>query len=203
MTFDINEYPFCPECGLVMDDCECDEPCGCNDEDYVCGVHAEELNEYITRIESKVDSMLASVVDPKQDAYTGKGLNFTWDFHATVPEPGGDPRFHRILRELGELHDKKQADYGADDDPFANVRASEEWGLPAWVGAMVRANDKVRRLQTYAKKGTLANEGVKDSFLDLAVYAIIGYILFEEQEVLDLNRERPANHDRSDEPYRR
>ena len=89
-------------------------------------------------------------------------------------------RFHSILTGLGYLHDRKAADYGNDSDPFANVRASTEWDIEGWVGSMVRATDKVRRLQTYARKGTLANEGVVDSFDDLAVYAVIGRVLFEE-----------------------
>src|SRR3954469_17715722 len=62
-------------------------------------------------------------------------------------------RFHSLLAEAGELHDKKQADYGRDQDPFANVRSSSEWGVDSWVGAMVRLNDKVKRLQSLAKKG--------------------------------------------------
>lgn len=89
-------------------------------------------------------------------------------------------KFHAILRALGALHDRKQADYGTDGDPFANVRASEAWGIPAWVGCMVRASDKVKRLQTQAVKGSLANEAATDSFDDLAVYAVIGRVLFEE-----------------------
>lgn len=90
-------------------------------------------------------------------------------------------RFHELLSEAGELHDDKQADYGLDSDPFANVRASSAWGMPAWVGAMVRATDKVRRLQTYARKGELRNESVIDAFMDLAVYALIARILYEEE----------------------
>jgi hypothetical protein len=90
-------------------------------------------------------------------------------------------RFHEVLRALGELHDRKQADYGRGDDPFANVRASSEWGVPAWVGAMIRATDKVRRLQTFAQHGTLENESALDSFDDLAVYAVIGRVLLEEE----------------------
>jgi hypothetical protein len=89
-------------------------------------------------------------------------------------------RFHQLLKEAGELHDQKQADYGRDSDPFANVRASTEWGIPAWQGAMIRANDKIRRLQTFAIKGELANESVVDAFMDLAVYAIIARCLYEE-----------------------
>jgi hypothetical protein len=91
-------------------------------------------------------------------------------------------RFHEILEENGELHDQKQKDYGRGDDPFANVRASTEWGMPGWVGAMVRANDKMKRLQKFARDGTLANEGVIDSFRDLAVYAIIAQVLYEQDQ---------------------
>lgn len=89
-------------------------------------------------------------------------------------------RFHEILGDLGSLHDQKQRDYGKDDDPFANVRGTTEWGIEAWVGAMVRGTDKVKRLQQYARTGTLANEGARDSFLDLAVYSIIALVLWEE-----------------------
>lgn len=89
-------------------------------------------------------------------------------------------RLHALLAELGALHDRKQQDYGRDVDPFANVRASEEWGIPGWVGAMIRLNDKVRRLQSFAVKGSLANEGAFDSLKDIAVYALIAYVLLEQ-----------------------
>ena len=94
----------------------------------------------------------------------------------------GTARFHEILKELGELHDKKQADYGRDNDPFANVRASEEWGVPAWIGAMILLTDKVRRLQRFAQRGSLMNEGAEDSLRDIAVYAIIALVLLEEKK---------------------
>ena len=92
----------------------------------------------------------------------------------------GDPRFHKIVDELKELHDLKQRDYGTDDDPLHNIRGSVDWGIPAWVGAMVRANDKVKRLQTLSCTGQLSNEGAEDAFKDLAVYAILALILFRE-----------------------
>jgi hypothetical protein len=93
----------------------------------------------------------------------------------------GSKKFYNLLIEAGLLHSQKQKDYGRPEDPFANVRASEDFGVPGWVGCMIRANDKIRRLQTYAKTGQLANEGVKDSFIDLAVYSLIGAVLFEEE----------------------
>lgn len=92
-------------------------------------------------------------------------------------------RFHEILGELAELHDRKQADYGRGDDPFANVRASHEWGVPGWVGAMIRGNDKIRRLQSLIANGKLENESAEDSLRDLAVYSIIALVLFEQERL--------------------
>lgn len=106
-------------------------------------------------------------------------------YQAALDEPQRHPnsaRFHELLAEAGRTHDAKQRDYGRGDDPFANVRASVEWGLPAWVGAMVRLTDKVRRLQSLAQKGELANEPAIDSFMDIAVYALIARVLYEEEQ---------------------
>jgi hypothetical protein len=45
-------------------------------------------------------------------------------------------RFHQLLTEIGELHDRKQADYGTEADPFNNVRQSaQDWGAPAVGGS--------------------------------------------------------------------
>jgi len=89
--------------------------------------------------------------------------------------------FHDLCDQMKALHDRKQADYGQDDNPFSNVSASREWGLPPWVGVMVRATDKVRRLQKAAQGHTLTNEGVEDSLMDLAVYSLIALVLYREQ----------------------
>lgn len=94
----------------------------------------------------------------------------------------GSKEFHRELKKLAKLHDRKQQDYGTDVDPFANVRASEDFGVPAWLGCLIRMNDKVSRLKTFSKNGSLTNEGVEDSLQDLAVYSLIALCLFKEQK---------------------
>lgn len=99
-------------------------------------------------------------------------------------------RFYQLLTELGAVHAAKQMDYGRENDPFANVRATEEWGQPAWVGALIRATDKMRRLQKVARGGELANEAAEDSFRDLAVYAVIGLVLWEQDS--KVRREYPG-----------
>ena len=99
----------------------------------------------------------------------------------------GDPRFYELLNEMRDIHEKKSHDYGTGEDFLANVRSAEGWGVPAWVGTMIRANDKIIRLQSLLVKGNLANESARDSLLDLASYAIIALILMEETESLGPN----------------
>jgi len=91
--------------------------------------------------------------------------------------------FEKVLAEMAALHHKKNKDYGTDEDPFANVRASEEFGIPDWLGSIVRANDKMTRLKTFARKRHLANETVEDSLLDLANYAVIALVLYRQSEI--------------------
>ncbi len=111
------------------------------------------------------------------------GLPHAVEAACASPRHPSSQRFHDNLKEIGELHDKKSLDYGTDEDPFNNIRASaKEWGIPAWVGAMLRATDKVRRLQKFADAGELANESVIDAFDDLAVYAVIARVMYEEEE---------------------
>ncbi len=121
------------------------------------------------------EEFIKQVYDSRSHLYapTNKDGVFTY--------PPGHPEFEKILDEIRELHRRKSADYGNKEDLFANINASKEFGIPAWLGAMVRANDKVSRIKTYANKKTLANESLEDSLLDLAAYAIISLVLFREQ----------------------
>lgn len=91
-------------------------------------------------------------------------------------------RFYELLDEARATHNIKQKDYGTLEDPFANVRSSADFGMPAWVGCMVRANDKMRRIQAFARNGELVNESLRDSLMDLAVYALIGIVLLEQEQ---------------------
>ena len=100
-----------------------------------------------------------------------------------MQKKSGLTEFEKVIQEIQELHNKKQSDYGRPEqgDPFANVRASEDFGIDGWLGAVIRANDKVRRIQKYARGGTMVNESVEDSLMDAAVYFMIALCLFREQ----------------------
>jgi hypothetical protein len=108
--------------------------------------------------------------------------------------------FIDALDELRALHLKKGADYGAPDDPFANISVSSQWGIEPWLGAIMRGTDKVVRLQSYARTGTLANEGVEDALADLAAYALIALVLFRETVAPKVGpAPKPATEVRPDE----
>lgn len=89
--------------------------------------------------------------------------------------------FLLLLDEIKALSARKQADYGKATDPFANVRASEDFGIAGWIGAVVRMNDKMRRLQAAARGQNLKNESIEDSLMDIAVYALISLVLYKEE----------------------
>jgi hypothetical protein len=89
--------------------------------------------------------------------------------------------FLHLLNKVWHMHRSKSADYGEDADPLANIRQSAAAvGVEPWRGCLLRMMDKVQRLKTYCAKGTLENEGVRDTLLDLASYCLIGVILHDE-----------------------
>lgn len=100
----------------------------------------------------------------------------------TNTESKGDPRFHALLKEMGDLHDSKQQDYGTPEDPFHNLRAAEDFGLPPEYGIALRMNDKMNRIKKYYKHGGLKNESVEDAYMDIAVYALAALVLRRERQ---------------------
>jgi hypothetical protein len=143
----------------------------------------EETVENLPSAEEMHDPMLSDEVKRQYEIWI---MNPDNRKNALKPIPSGpNMSFTAILDEIQDLHDKKSSDYGREVDPYANVRASEDFGIPAWVGTIVRANDKMRRLQKFAAEGNLSNESVEDSLIDLAVYAVIALDLYRQQTSAD------------------
>ena len=97
-------------------------------------------------------------------------------------------RFELLLEEVKRLHRSKSQDYGTTDDPFANIRMTEDFGLPAWVGVAIRMNDKMKRLQSAVMQlldsgqVKMAHDSLQDDFLDLCNYGAIGALMAQEWE---------------------
>jgi hypothetical protein len=116
------------------------------------------------------------------DAYaerlTGESLLTASDVHPT------SQKYFDLLNTLHDLHLSKSAGYGCPDgtDPLLNIRNGAKFvGIPAWQAAMVRLSDKVTRLATFNKTGRLSHESVTDNLLDLASYALLASLLYDEE----------------------
>ena len=102
-------------------------------------------------------------------------------------------RFYELLNTMKKTHDAKRHDYANPDDVFANFRTCEQAGIPAWKGCCVRLGDKFSRIMGFAKKEKLMvkDESIKDTLIDMANYALIALILYEEeQDIVDEERDR-------------
>ena len=87
-----------------------------------------------------------------------------------------------LLDRMKALHASKSRDYGSEHDPLANIRNGAVFvGIEPWKGAMVRLSDKVTRLATFNRTGTLTHEGVEDTLLDLASYSLLALLLYREE----------------------
>lgn len=91
--------------------------------------------------------------------------------------------FNSIVTEMAKLHSIKNHDY-AGDQYLSNLTASKRMGLPAWKGTLIRIQDKISRLENFAKQDELLvkDESVEDTLKDLAVYSILCLILYRNKK---------------------
>lgn len=95
-----------------------------------------------------------------------------------------------ILSNALEVMKKKRVDYAPASDPFANLRRCEKLAcpacgekIPAWLGAMIRLEDKLSRLATLAGKGgvgAVSDESLVDTAVDAVNYIVITLCLILE-----------------------
>lgn len=95
-----------------------------------------------------------------------------------------DDPFESALADLVMTNRSKRRDYAHDGDPFSNFKATAEFAgfeVP-WMSALFNCSQKLARISSLRSNGRLedtSHEGVQDTLLDNAVYAIIAYSMFE------------------------
>jgi len=102
--------------------------------------------------------------------------------------PTEDPRtaltkLHEDLcNEARELSARKNQDYAAGEDPFANFRLCADMSLcSATTGVLVRLSDKMRRLASLeSQEAQVLDESRRDTILDIINYAVILAALYSE-----------------------
>lgn len=95
--------------------------------------------------------------------------------------PGSD-KFLAVLEEIKELHLRKTLDYGQDEDALSNIRSSSDViNVSPWAGCILRISDKMHRLKSFFRRGRVEFDGVEDTLLDIAAYAVIALVLYRER----------------------
>ena len=110
------------------------------------------------------------------------------DFTQTENKYFGHPRFYEILDDLKELHSAKNRDYATQSDPLRNFKESGKQcegllsagneAIKTCLVYMQKQFDAVKKLVTEGKSGGVEN--ISTRLQDVAVYAVLGMILFEE-----------------------
>jgi hypothetical protein len=85
--------------------------------------------------------------------------------------------YHQTMCDQARgLMERKNHDYrGGTGDPFANFRGSTAFGVDPVIGILLRMQDKMNRIRTFATSGMLHVAGEKwgDSIHDLINYPVL------------------------------
>ena len=105
----------------------------------------------------------------------------------TVTLDPSDP-FDAALIPIVQTNRKKRADYARDGDPFSSFRISSDLlglvGFGPVEAALFNITQKLSRLKSLRENGRMddpQNEAVADTYLDLAVYAVLLYALHRSE----------------------
>lgn len=96
----------------------------------------------------------------------------------------GIKRFREIQDEQFNLHKVKNHDYAAESY-ISNLKSCEAFGINPLIGIVVRLTDKLSRLSSFCEQGVLKvkDEKIEDTLNDIAVYAILARIMYEQNDI--------------------
>lgn len=100
--------------------------------------------------------------------------------------------FEGLVKGMVDTVRKKNKDYTADRDPLYNFKKCEQVGIPAWKGILVRIQDKMSRLESFALKESyeVKDESFEDTALDMANYLLL-MVLARREAMPDIMGEEP------------
>lgn len=86
-----------------------------------------------------------------------------------------NPAFHDLLARMGDTHDRKNADYAEDGNPYSNFEFAAQFaGITVQQVFDVLIGVKQARLLVLTKPSKVPNhESIEDTRLDQAVYTAL------------------------------
>jgi len=124
---------------------------------------------------------LRGYVGPETQEYAGETMTTIQDGLMLSDE---DP-FEASLMEMVEVRRRKKNDYSAKGNPWSNFDATaDHFGLQNYDSAIFNVVQKLARLKELrAPDKLVANEPVYDTYLDTAVYSVLAFAMYREQEL--------------------
>ena len=129
--------------------------------DFKCDFEIDLDNEYIISI----DTVLFTLGENLKESY--KNVQNMEKVKCSNKAQSYVDYFDDILKEMSEVHQRKNADYGNNFH-----KRYEKYGF---LTALLRLTDKMERLENIYEKGEIQvkDESVEDTLLDLANYAVM------------------------------
>ncbi len=92
-------------------------------------------------------------------------------------------QFAEIVDSIKELHVNKNKDYGGNGY-LSDIISSRRIGIPPWKNCLLRIQQKIGRLESFASKGEfeVKDESFEDTCKDLAVYSILMLMLYKSKK---------------------
>lgn len=97
--------------------------------------------------------------------------------------PFSPGEFNAIIKELGEIHNVKNHDYSGGEY-LSDIIASKRMGIVPWKNALLRMQQKMSRMESFAKQEELKvkDESVEDTLKDMAVYSLLCLLLYRHKK---------------------
>ncbi len=115
------------------------------------------------------------------------GLVKVYDGDKTIELRPQSEAYLELLEEMAVLHVRKAMGYSSHSkDVWANFRGSQDIGISAFRGVLVRWLDKVARIKNLVRderNDVLPDEGLEDTLMDAAAYALIALSLLREERL--------------------
>jgi hypothetical protein len=110
-----------------------------------------------------------------------------------VRERIGHPVYYELLDAIAAIHAAKNQDYAEGSDPLLNFGAVKRLGVDAFTGILIRIEDKISRIESFARRGhfMVGDESLEDTLMDLANYALLAIVVRREE------REKVAKAERA------
>ena len=82
---------------------------------------------------------------------------------------------------MKNLHCEKAKSYGSNEDPLANLRSGERFGVPASIRCLVEAESAFYRTVNYCNGRNPSWESLENALMDASAFSLLALRFFREE----------------------